>query len=168
MKKSAILFFLIAPAIISTVFSQQLNQKGSFLVSVNPVKLIYGIINVELEYHVAPAASIQLSTEYVVFHYIVKREKHPDFVIRVGPRYHSFHNKDFGNRNDLYFGAFAGYTWSKSMDQLRSFNFGAETGYKYQFEKPVVLNSKILLTSPFRKPKIIPGLEFLVGYSTEM
>lgn len=77
MKKSVVLFFLITPAIISTVFSQQLNQKGSF-------------------------------------------------------------------------------------------NFGAETGYKYQFEKPVVLNSKILLTSPFRKPKIIPGLEFLVGYSIEM
>jgi len=80
--------------------------------------------------------------------------------------YHFFHKKNFGDQNDLYFGAFAGYTWSRSMDQFRSLNIGAETGYKYQFEKPVFINSKILITSPLHKPKIIPGLEFLIGYAT--
>ena len=164
MKKTITLSLIIALIILPGALSQQLNQKGSFLVSVNPLKLVYGIINVELEYHVAPAASIQLSTEYVVFHYIVKEERHPDYVIRVGPRYHAFHRKDFGHRNDLCLGAFAGYTWSKKLDQFRSFNLGAETGYKYQFEKPVLLNSKILITCPIRESIFFPGFEFLVGY----
>lgn len=58
--------------------------------------------------------------------------------------------------------------FSQQFYQKGSFNFGAETGYKYQPDKPVVINSKILFTSPFRHLKIIPGLEFLVGYSIEV
>jgi len=163
MKKTLILLVFVALS-ITKAFSQQFNQSGSFLISVNPLKLFYGIINAEFEYQVTSSVSIQLSSEYVLFHYIVKKENHPDFVIRIGPRYHSFNNKDFGDRNDLYFGAFSGYTWSKDNNQMRSFNFGTEAGYKHKFEKPAYINSKIILTSPFYRPKIIPGFECLIGY----
>ena len=103
------LIFISFVLISIETYSQQLNEKGTFLVSVNPLKLIYGIINIEFEYQISSSLSIQLGTEYVLTNYIIKKEKHPDFVIRIGPRYHTFYNKDLGDKNDLYLGAFAGY-----------------------------------------------------------
>ncbi len=162
MKKKLILISFI---FISTVtYSQQLNKKGTFLVSVNPLKLVYGIINIEFEYQISSALSMQLGTEYVLTNYIIKKEKHPDFVIRIGPRYHIFNNKDYGDRNDLYLGAFTGYFWSKSVGNMKFFNIGTEVGYKYQFGTPVYINSKMFITSPIPKPRIIPGFECLFGY----
>ncbi|MFC2129167.1 hypothetical protein ACFLQX_00130 [Bacteroidota bacterium] len=150
----------------TSIFSQQLNEKGTFLISTNPIKLIYGIINLELEYYVSPAISFQVGSEYVIGHYIIKEENHPDFVFRIGPRYHTFYNKDFGNRIDLYVGAFTGYTWSKDFEEYKGFNLGPEIGIKYKFQGPIYINAKTFITSPINDPKIIPGFECLVGYVT--
>ena len=82
-KKTLILLIFVAFP-IPKVFSQQFNQSGIFLISINPLKLLSGILNAEFEYQFTSSASIQLSSEYVLFHYVLKKEKHPDFVIRIG------------------------------------------------------------------------------------
>lgn len=164
MKKILILLTGITFLVFSRLFSQDLNQSGTFLISTNILKLVYGIVNLEFEYYLAPSISIEMGSEYVIGHYIIKKEKHPDFVIRTGPRYHIFNRKDFGDRNDLYAGAFLGYTWSKDFKQHKSFNFGPEFGYKYKFNNPLFINAKVFITSPFNKPGIIPGFECLLGY----
>ena len=123
-------------------------------------------MNFEFEYQVSPSLSVQLGAEYVLAHHVIKRETHPDFVFRTGPRYHAFHDEDFGERNDLYIGVFAGYFWSKQVEQLSAFNGGGEAGYKYKFEDPIFINSKVFITVPFDRQRIIPGLECLLGYAT--
>jgi hypothetical protein len=165
MKKNAFLFTCMLFLSCGRLFSQDLNQAGTFLISTNPLKLIYGIINVELEYYITPSVSVEMGTEYVLAHYVIKQEVHPDFVCRIGPRYHAFNNKAYGNKNDLYFGAFVGYCWSKDFEEQKFFNYGPEIGYKYKFNSPLFINSKIFVTSPFIKPRIIPGLECMLGYA---
>ena len=165
MKNSAIILTIILFLSSTRLFSQELNQSGTILISTNPLKLIYGIVNLEFEYYLSPSFSIELGSEYVLGHYIIKKEKHPDFVIRTGPRYHFFNKKEFGDKNDLYLGAFAGYFWSKEIQQQKFFNFGPEIGYKYKFDNPLLINTKIFITSPFDTLKIIPGFECMLGYS---
>ena len=157
-----IILFLISPKL----FSQELNQSGTFLFSINPLKLIYGIVNLEIEYYLSPSISIELGSEYVLGHYIIKKEKHPDFVIRTGPRYHFFNKKEFADKNDLYLGTFVGYFWSKEVQEQKFFNFGPEIGYKYKFDNPLLINTKAFITSPVDKLKIIPGFECMLGYAT--
>ena len=165
MKKQLILIFSIIFFSCSSLSSQELNQGGTFLISTNPLKLIYGVVNFELEYYLTPSVSVEMGSEYVLAHYVIKQEDHPDFVCRIGPRFHAFHNKEYGAKNDLYFGAFVGYCWSKDFEEQKFFNFGPEIGYKYKFDSPLFINSKIFITSPFVQPKIIPGLECMLGYA---
>jgi hypothetical protein len=164
MKKAIILFSALLFFGTLRLFSQDLNQAGTFLISTNPLKLIYGVINVELEYYISPSVSVEMGTEYVLAHYVIKSEDHPDFVCRMGPRYHAFHKKEYGNKNDLYFGVFAGYCWSKEFEQQKFPNFGTEIGYKYKFNSPLFINCKAFITSPFLHPKIIPGFEGMLGF----
>lgn len=147
-----------------SLFSQLLNEKGTLLISTNPLKLIYGIINLEIEYYFSPSVSVQMGSEYVIGHYIIKREKHPDFAFRGGPRYHTFHNKEFGDNIDLYLGGFAGYTWSKDFEENKGLNFGSEVGMKFKFECPIYINTKAFITAPVNNFRMLPGFECLFGY----
>ena len=164
MKKQVILIGSILFFSCSSLSSQELNQGGTFLISTNPLKLIYGVVNVELEYYLSPSVSVEMGSEYVLAHYVIKQEDHPDFVCRIGPRFHAFHNKESGAKNDLYFGAFAGYCWSKEFEQQKFLNFGPEIGYKYKFNSPLFINCKAFITSPFIQAKVIPGFEGMLGY----
>ncbi len=164
MKKQVILIGSILFFSCSGLFCQALNQGGTFLISTNPLKLIYGVVNVELEYYLSTSVSVETGSEYVLAHYVIKQEDHPDFVCRIGPRYHAFSNKAYGNKNDLYFGVFAGYCWSKDYEQQKFLNFGPEIGYKYKFNSPQFINCKAYITSPFLHPKIIPGFEGMLGF----
>ena len=164
MRTKAIIIATLLLLSASQLFGQLLNEKGILFISTNPLKLIYGIINLEIEYQVSPSVSFQMGSEYVIGHYLIKRESHPDFVFRIGPRYHTFHNKEFGNNIDLYLGAFAGYTWSKAFEEYTGFNFGPELGMKYKFEIPFYINTKAFVTSPIDNLRILPGFECLFGY----
>jgi hypothetical protein len=165
MKKILIIITGIICLAFSRLLAQELNQSGTFLISANILKLIYGIVNIEFEFYISPSISCELGSEYVIGHHIIKKEKHPDFVVRTGSRYHTFSSKEFGNRNDLYIGAFIGYAWSKEIEQQKFLNFGPEIGYKYKFNNPLLINTKVFLTSPVNKPEIIPGFECLLGYA---
>jgi len=144
--------------------AQVLNKPGTILISTNPLKLIYGLVNIEIEYYISSSYSVQVSSEYLISSWVLKREKHPDFVVRTGIRYHSYNNKPYGDKNDPYLGVFGGYFWSKNFPERHtSYNFGAELGYKYQFNKPAFVNIKGFITYPLKNPRLIPGFECLLG-----
>ena len=148
-KKVKFLRFWFTLGIITTlllrVSSQPFHQPGTIQISTNPVKLIMGLVNVEVEYIISPEFSIQLSSEYLVSDYAIRRGKHPDFVLRFGPRYHFFHHKDYNTKNDLYAGINGGYIWSKSNVKHKSGFLGMDIGYKYMVCNPVYINSKFLI-----------------------
>ena len=56
------LYFLLLVLIIYVVpcNAQLLNQKGTFIVSVNPLKIVYGLVNIEVEYYLDPGYSIYI------------------------------------------------------------------------------------------------------------
>ena len=76
------------------VSSQSFHETGTIQISTNPVKLIMGLVNFEFEYFISPGFSVQISSEYLVSDYAIKREKHPDFLVRIGPRFHFFMKKN--------------------------------------------------------------------------
>lgn len=164
MKNITVKILIALFTITSTLLSQNMNKEGVILISTNPFKIIYGIVNLEIEYQISPSVSIELGSEYVIAHYIIKESKHPDFVFRLGPRYHVYHNKDYSNKKDLYSGVFGGYSWSKDYDEHTSYFLGMDLGYKYQFNQNIFMNAKGLITYPLKKPKILPGAEGLLGY----
>jgi len=162
-KKNIPTIFLLASAALFSVNSpcQPLNQGGSFSISTNLIKILMGILNVELEYNITPAISIKVFGEVLAFDYVYDRSKHPDVVIRSGPYYH-FLVKTSDNQ-DLQLGPFAGYAWSKTNVNMTGLNTGLELGYKYQFNNSFYLFPKGLITYPFHTNKPFPGLELLVG-----
>jgi len=164
MKRKVIIIISVL-LLTSKLFPQLLNERGTLLISTNPMKLIYGIVNLEIEYMVSPSVSLELGSEYVIGHYIIKREKHPDFVFRIGPRYHMMNSKDRGARNDLWLGAFGGYIWSKDYENMRQFNFGPEFGYKHKTKNALFFSSKIFLTSPYKEKKMKMGMEGMAGFA---
>ena len=143
--------------------SQSFHETGTIQISTNPVKLIMGLVNFEFEYFISPAFSIQISSEYLVSDYAIKREKHPDFLVRIGPRFHFFYEKEFNVQHDLYSGIYAGYIWSKSNLRQKSIFLGADIGYKYMVHHPIFINPKFLLSYPLKSPKFLPGFECLLG-----
>ncbi len=163
MKKNLFLFFIL---IIYTVpcDAQLLNQRGTFVVSVNPLKIIYGLINIEVEYYLHPGYSLYFSSEYLTSDYLLKRNKHPDMVSRFGGRYHFFNKKSYGDKNDLFGGLFVGYSYSKLYESKNSLNIGADFGYRYQLNTSFVFSAKTLATYPFKSEKILFGFEGLIGY----
>ena len=163
-KKTAVLGLMFFLTITYNLLSQDLNKKGVFLISTNPFKLIYGIVNLEIEYQISPSISIELGSEYVFGHYIIRKSKHPDFIFRIGPRYHFYHDKDYGDKKDLYTGLFSGYSGSQDYNEHTSYFLGMDLGYKYQFNKNTFVNAKGLITYPIKKYKILPGIEGLLGY----
>lgn len=150
--------------IITSSSAQVLNQKGTFLVSTNILKLAYGVPNIEIEYYISPSISAQLCSEYVFGHWVIKSEDHPDWVSRLGFRYHLLNNMDIGGKNDPYLGVFVGDSWSKDFPIHTTLNLGADFGYKYQFNNYLFINAKGLVTYKLNDSKILPGLECLLGY----
>lgn len=144
--------------------AQNMNQKGTFLVSTNILKLVYGVPNVEFEYFFLNSVSAQLCSEYVLGHWVIKSKDHPDWVSRFGVRYHFLHAKESGTKNDPYFGIFGGYSWSKDFPTHKTPNLGIDLGYKYQFNDYIFINAKGLLTYKLNDSKVLPGIECLLGY----
>lgn len=95
LKENKLLRFYIKLVIIIILplraSSQHFHEAGTILISTNPVKLFCGLINFEFEYVISPELSLQLSSEYLISDYIISTEKHPDFVVRFGPRIHFFY-----------------------------------------------------------------------------
>jgi hypothetical protein len=162
MRKLFLLGFFVV--LFNSVIAQNMNQKGTFLISTNVLKLAYGVPNFELEYYFSPSVSAELCSEYVLGHWVIKSKDHPDLVSRFGFRYHPFHSKDIGGKNDTYVGIFGGNSWSKDFSTHTTLNLGADIGYKYQFNSYIFINAKGLVTYKLIDSKVLPGLECLLGY----
>ena len=134
-------YFLLLISIVAG-YSQMLNRAGTFVISVNPLKLVYGLINVGFEYYPHPGQPIQFSSEYLITDYILKRERHPDLVYRAGGRYHFFNKESFGYKNDLQGGLFIGCSYSGLYDTKNTLNFGIDCGYKYQMNNSFILSAE--------------------------
>jgi hypothetical protein len=149
--------YLIAFVFISIeTYSPQLKERDTFLVSVKPLKFIYCIKNIGFEYRSSSAISTQSRIEYDFTNYIIKKENFPDFVIGLELRYPTLKNKDDGDSNDLYLGAFTQYFWPQNVEHMKFFYRGAELGYKYLFGAPFNIHSKMFITSPISKPGLLP------------
>lgn len=159
------LFILLILLFYNHSSAQFMNQPGTILISTNPLKLIYGLVNIEIEYMIAPSASVKINSEYLLSEWVIKKEKHPVSVTNIGVRYHFLQNKKVGNNNDLYIGLNSGYSWSKNYSEHTSFLLGLDAGYKYQFNSELFINAKGLLTYPVKNHKILPGFECLFGYT---
>ena len=146
--------------IISSVNSQQLNKEGTISISVNLVKIFMGMPNLELEYSISPKVSVYIFNEVNLFSKKLQQKGHPDYVMRLGGRYHFLENTD--TRNNLHCGPYSGFTKSKSKNQNHYF-LGADVGYKYRFNGQFYVYPRTLITYSPNNSKINPGFEFLLG-----
>jgi len=160
------LIFLLLVLIIYIVpcNAQLLNQKGTFIVSVNPLKIVYGLVNIEVEYYLDPGYSVYLSSEYLISGYFIKRKRHPDMVSRFGGRYHFYQKENYEGENDLYGGLFVGCSYSKSYKVKNGMDIGADFGYRYQVGPSILVGAKALATCPLKSRKVLFGFEGLIGY----
>jgi len=160
------LYFLLLVLIIYVVpcKAQLLNQKGTFIVSINPIKIVYGLVNIEVEYYMVPGYSIYISSEYLFSDYLIKRKRHPDMVSRFGGRYHFYKKENYEGENDLYGGIFIGYSYSKLYKVKNGMDIGADFGYRYQLGTSFLVGAKALATHPLRSRKVLFGFEGLAGY----
>jgi hypothetical protein len=158
------IFVLLFISIIFSSNAQVMNQRETFLVSTNILKLAYAVPNIEVEYYILNSVSAQLCSEYVLGHWVIKSENHPDLVSRLGFRYHVLHAKEQGAKNDPYFGIYGGYSWSKDYPTHTTPNLGIDFGYKYQFNDCIFINAKGLVTYKLNDSKVLPGIECLLGY----
>jgi hypothetical protein len=156
-----IIISIILTLATATCIHAETNQIKTFSVSVNPLKLAMGLINIGIEYQVTQSCSIGLFTEYLAGDYAIKRTAHPDLVLRVEPRWY------FNSENEInagwYGGINGGYTWSKNNPDYTDFYIEAETGYKLVYSNSFYLIPKVLLTYPLGKEQILPGAELLIG-----
>lgn len=97
--------------------------------AINPVKLVYGLANLEVEYHLAPRVSMVVWGEYVVSGWLIDRNKPPVAVFRISPLVYTAVGSDGPGEAGMIHG-FAGYAWSKVNDRQCRYNLGTEAGYK--------------------------------------
>lgn len=163
MKKFLVLFslLLMIPQILS---GQRFNDPGTFFFSFNPAKLIMGLINIKFEYQINPSVSLSLFSEYLVLDYAIRRENHPDFLIKTSAHYHMFGTKEYGDNNDLAWSLDVGYMFSKTNRANSSLFIGSDIGYRYLFRGSFFLNPKIGMTIPLNDTRFLPGVECLAGF----
>ncbi len=78
-KKKATTVVVLLVCFVTAGFAEGLNGRGTLCISVNPLKVVLGLINLELEYRFVQQVSAYLFSEGLVFDYAIKRIDQPDF-----------------------------------------------------------------------------------------
>lgn len=129
--------------------------------AVNPVKLLYGLANLEIEMYVSHRASVAAWGERLVSQHLIKRERHPTAVVRCGPRWY-WRRARIERGATGYLMPFAGYSWS-SQPFRRHCDIGAETGLRWALAAPYDARAKAVLTRPLSSSPATPGVEALIS-----
>jgi hypothetical protein len=162
-KKRAVFVAVLMTYLAIGAFAQGLNRQGTLSVSVNPLKVVLGLINLEIEYRIFPEVSAYLFCEGLVFDYAIKRSDHPDVVIEVGPRYHFLSTQKQSGTFDVNLGGSFGCTWSANYPGNTGFKLNATVGLKYLFFNPSYVAAKGILTYSFSNSSVFPGFEGQIG-----
>ena len=161
-RRSFVVLFVIM--LISDILTAGgFHDRGTVWLSVNPVKIVCGLLNLEFEYVIHEKISMKVSSELLYGDYVYSRQKHPEFVLRTGPGFHYLSNKSFEDTQDLYTGINIGYISSRTHIRLNTLFISADVGYKIMLQHPVYWNSKIHLTRPLSQATLQPGFESLLG-----
>lgn len=140
---------------------EKVTDVSKISISTNPLKLVMGLINLEIEYQIASSLSLVAFAECLVADYAIERSDHPGVVTRIGTNYYPFVSR--GSQNEgLYGSVNIGYSYSRDNPDLTGFAIGAEVGYKWVAKEWGFLMPRGLLTWPIGK-KILPGFELLCG-----
>lgn len=131
------------------------------MVALNPVKLVYGLPNLEVEYRLADKLSLAIWGEWLVSGHLVKKEKHPTVVFRAGPRRY-LGTADAERPPVGFWMPWTGYSWSKEQHR-RHHDIGFELGFKWFVRNGCYALPKGILTIPVASGRVLPGLELLAG-----
>jgi len=145
---------------LAVAWPQGLTTKGEVAIAVNPVKVAMSLVNLELDYCAADHLSIHGFCEYLIDDYAIKREEHPDLVVRLGPR---FRFDLLGGGFDTYLGPFASYSYS-STNADGGLEAGAEIGLRLRAYKKIFIQMKAMLMYPLSTAEVMPGFEGLLGF----
>lgn len=132
-----------------------------FMVALNPVKLVYGLPNLEFEYRQADRLSLVIWGEWLASEHLVKKDKHPTVVFRAGPRWY-WRSADAGRPPAGFWMPWTGYSWSKEKHR-RHHDIGFELGFKWFNRYGCYALPKGILTMPVASGRLTPGLELLAG-----
>ncbi len=138
--------------------SQELNSPEKISLSINVFKLAMGIPNLEIEYHLSSTVSVFVFNEGILWGETFKKMNHPDYVFRIGGRYHYLNNSD----HDINSSLFTGFTYHKN-DNSKNPYAGIDSGYRYRFGNDYFVYPRALVTYGFIKSYIYPGFECLLG-----
>ena len=155
----SILFVVFIISVISkNTTGQELNSPEKISLSINIFKLAMGMPNLEIEYHLSSTVSVFVFSEGILWGETFKKMNHPDYIFRIGGRYHYLENAD----HNFNSGLFTGFTYFKNDNSKNSYA-GIDSGYRYRFGNDYYIYPRALLTYGFIKSNIYPGFECLLG-----
>ena len=140
------------------------SDKRDISIASNPLKLIYSLVNLEIDYALFDELSFHVFSEYLLCDYIIKREDHPDFVIRTGPR---FLLPFPGESCDTYIGPFISFS-NSFLYNTSGIEAGVEMGGRYKLISRLFIQLKGMVMYSITTSKVIPGFEGLLGYSIKL
>jgi hypothetical protein len=131
--------------------------------AVNPVKIAYGLANLEIECQTAPRVAVVVWGECLFSTHVYGRGRHPDAVGRIGIRLFQRCRQD-GRADGFSAMPFVSRSWTKPSAHSCGIGIGAEAAYRWQGSGPWFGSSKALLTWPLGAPAALPGIEMMLGY----
>lgn len=157
---------LIAVFAISPLFSGRIEAEASdyrVSLAVNPVKVAYGLANLEVEFQTAPRVSVVVWGEYLYSAHVYGHRRHPDAVGRIGLRMFQWCRED-GRADGASIMPFSARSWTKAGGRPHGFCVSAEATYRWQDRGAWFGSPKALVTWPVGSPRAMPGIEMMLGY----
>lgn len=131
--------------------------------SVNPVKIAYGLANLEIECQTAPRIAIVAWGEYLFSTHVYGRQCHPTTVGRIGLRMFARCRED-GRADGFSIMPFLARSWTNPCARSRGVGIGAEAAHRWQDNGSWFGSPKALATWPVGSPMLLPGVEMMLGY----
>lgn len=158
-------FAVLLSAMMLALSESVAAEASDFRVSLafNPVKIAYGLANLEIECQTAPRIAIVVWGEYLFSTHVYGRSEHPDAVGRMGLRMFQRCRED-GRADGISVMPFVARSWTKACVGSRGIGIGAEAAYRWQENGCLFGSPKALVTWPVGSPKMFPGIEMMLGY----
>jgi len=131
--------------------------------AINPVKIAYGLANLEIECQTAPRVAVVVWGEYLFSTHVYGRRRHPDAVGRIGLRSFQRCRAD-GWADGLSVMPFVAKSWPASGSGQRGMAIGVETAYRWHEGTSWYGSPKALATWPVGSGTLLPGIEMMLGY----
>lgn len=131
--------------------------------AVNPVKIAYGLANLEVECQTAPRVAVVAWGEWLFSTHVYGRQGHPGAVGRIGLRLFRRCRED-GRADGFSVMPFVANSWTKTCARSRGIGIGAEAACRWQGDGRWFGSPKTLVTWPVGSLMVSPGIEMTLGY----